>query len=164
MQSHHQLADWQCQRQFQLSCWPHSCIDLRRPPAPLGCAESRGVHLAPYKEQSQPQAHLGIHKKGPQVSGRFLSVFISVQTVSGLSIPLNQWTRGEGTPVAWHSRMASPPVDTSMAGWVTVIVGASEEKHFLKSFKIVFKRKKCASTAMMSVRQHRGSILIFLLW
>lgn len=129
VRSHLQLPDWQCQRRFQQSCWPHSCTDRRRPPAPLECAGSRGVHPARQKEQSLPQAHLGTHMKRAHrsLTGHFLCHFY-VHTDFDLNIPLNQWTRGGGTPLAWHSRVASPPTDTSMAGWVTVILGTSGGK------------------------------------
>lgn len=44
-----------------------------------------------------------------------------------LVLPLNQWMRGGGTPVARHLRVASPPTVTSTTCCATVTVGTSAE-------------------------------------
>lgn len=69
-------------------------------------------------------------KQPTQLTGHFLFCFFyfRVHLVFNLNLPLNQWTRGGGTPVAWHSSVASPPTDTCMTGWVTVILGTSGDK------------------------------------
>lgn len=140
VQSHLRPPDSQCLRQFQQSCWPRSCTGRRRPPAPLECAGSRGLHPALRMEQSPPQAHLGTHmtRAQPCLTECFLSHFY-VHTFFDLYLLLNQWTRGGGTPVAWHSRVALPPTDANTVCWVTVILGTSGQKwiFFLKSFKIL---------------------------
>lgn len=60
--------------------------------------------------------------------------------ILSLTLPLNQWTRGEGMPLAWHSRVASPPTATSTVCCTTVIVGTSEGKNgkFKMQFNLVF--------------------------
>lgn len=61
-----------------------------------------------------------------------LSSQLLIHPLCNCNLPLNQWTRGRGTPVTWHSRAASPPTDTSTTCCTTVIPGASGETWKLK--------------------------------